>query len=598
MKTQKPDYINLTNLVGRLREGRFVIPDFQREFEWKPWDIRELVRSIFLDYYIGSLLLWKGKPENFSALACEVLYGHNSDQVNQEHIVLDGQQRLTALYYVFFAPDTPLPNRSSRFFFFIRVDKFMAEVYDEAFEYDWTRRGENLNDNSEAQFESHMFPLSVIGGSYWDLGNWVQNYQKHWADKKQKAENWGDNSAMNHADQCVQNAIRFGEHLKSITDEYHIAYIELDRDLAIDKVCDIFTQINSRGRRLDIFDLINALLKPKDLQLKLLWREAEPKLDFVKTERLNVYLLQVMSILLQAYCSPKYLYYLLPEQARQVRAADGSLKKTVLVRDVAEFKGHWDNAVAAIESAIKLLRHPHEFGAISQEYLPYVSIIPAFAALNATLCDISDLHKLSARRKLHLWYWASVFTHRYSGAVESTSARDYLDVKNWFKDDAAEPSLIDEFRSRVNTLDLRREIKRGSSVYNGIFNLLILKGARDWVTGSACQPDDLDDHHIVPRSWGNSEKDLGENIHSILNRTPLTTDTNRNFIRDRLPNEYIPELIAKNGEDIVRQTMDSHYVSKKAMEILLRNPFKPSDFVEFLNAREDTIRNAIKNLLN
>jgi len=36
----------LTVLVNRLREGRFVIPDFQREFEWKPWDISELMRSI------------------------------------------------------------------------------------------------------------------------------------------------------------------------------------------------------------------------------------------------------------------------------------------------------------------------------------------------------------------------------------------------------------------------------------------------------------------------------------------------------------------------------------------------------------------------
>jgi len=58
---QKPDHVSLTRLIGWLREGRFVIPDFQREFEWKPWDIRELVRSIFLDYYIGSLLLWRGK---------------------------------------------------------------------------------------------------------------------------------------------------------------------------------------------------------------------------------------------------------------------------------------------------------------------------------------------------------------------------------------------------------------------------------------------------------------------------------------------------------------------------------------------------------
>ncbi len=37
---QKPDHISLNTIVGRLREGRFVIPDFQREFEWKPWDMR------------------------------------------------------------------------------------------------------------------------------------------------------------------------------------------------------------------------------------------------------------------------------------------------------------------------------------------------------------------------------------------------------------------------------------------------------------------------------------------------------------------------------------------------------------------------------
>jgi hypothetical protein len=33
---QKPDHISLNTLINRLREGRFVIPDFQREFEWQP----------------------------------------------------------------------------------------------------------------------------------------------------------------------------------------------------------------------------------------------------------------------------------------------------------------------------------------------------------------------------------------------------------------------------------------------------------------------------------------------------------------------------------------------------------------------------------
>ena len=73
---QKPDHVSLNTIIKRLKEGRFVIPDFQREFEWKPWDINDLMCSIFRDYYIGSLLLWKGKAENFNALACEPVYGY------------------------------------------------------------------------------------------------------------------------------------------------------------------------------------------------------------------------------------------------------------------------------------------------------------------------------------------------------------------------------------------------------------------------------------------------------------------------------------------------------------------------------------------
>ena len=128
---------------------------------------------------------------------------------------------------------------------------------------------------------------------------------------------------------------------------------------------------------------MNALLKPKGLQLKHLWREAAPRLEFVESERLNVYILQVMSILRQAYCSPKYLYFLLPGQEKKVREADGSLRKEVLVPTVQDFEKRWREAVDALERAINLLRHPQEFGAISSQYLPYVSILPAFAALQA-----------------------------------------------------------------------------------------------------------------------------------------------------------------------------------------------------------------------
>jgi hypothetical protein len=593
---QKPDHISLNTIIGYLRDGRYVIPDFQREFEWKPWDIRDLVRSIFLDYYIGSLLLWKGKAENFAALSCEPIYGYTGSS-KPEYIVLDGQQRLTAIYYAFLAPNVPLPNRANRFFYFVHVDKFMADQHDEAFGYDAvSKRWAKLLADKNLQFESHLFPMSIIGATGWELPNWVQGYEAFWKAKQAASDAKGDATSAAEAKQHADNAAAFGEHLQGITGQYQISYNELDKDLDVDKVCDIFTQINSRGVRLDVFDLINALLKPKGLQLKLMWREAEAKLTGFDSEKLNIYILQVMSILRQAYCSPKYLYFMLPGQEKPVRDPDGTRRKEVLVADVADFEARWRKAVDALESAIKLLKHPQEYGVVSSGFLPYVSILPVFSALRATIKELPAPKQLDARRKLRHWYWSSVFTSRYSGSVESMSARDYLDVKAWFEDDEAEPAIIQEFARRFRELDLRRETKRGSSIYNGIFNLLVLQGARDWMTGDVPQHGDLDDHHIVPDSWG--KKNLTGGVYgSILNRTPLSTNTNRHVIGSRLPNEYLPEMIKESGEGVVRGILESHFISPAAFDILLRNPFGPSDFEDFITERQRTIQEAIENLL-
>ena len=307
---------------------------------------------------------------------------------------------------------------------------------------------------------------------------------------------------------------------------------------------------------------------------------------------MNVYVLQVMSIFRQAYCSPKYLYHLIPGSQRQVRGPDGVLQSEVLIADTTAFESLWHQAVDALERAINLLRHPQEFGAISYQYLPYASILPAFAALQAEAEQLPSDQRLDAQAKIRRWYWASVFTSRYSGAVESTSARDYTDLKAWFADDSAEPGLVAEFQRSVRDIDLKRETRRGTSVYNGLFNQLVLSSARDWISGNVPQHDDLDDHHIVPKSLG-GEYALNTSIDTILNRTPLTSITNREVIKDRLPNAYLPELIAKNSEAEILRVLDSHFISRRAYKILMRDPFTPGDFEEFVQERWDAFRNRL-----
>jgi hypothetical protein len=171
-----------------------------------------------------------------------------------------------------------------------------------------------------------------------------------------------------------------------------------------------------------------------------------------------------------------------------------------------------------------------------------------------------------------------------------------LDISKWIENNDLEPALLQEFKTRFKNLELRKETRRGTSVYNGIFNLLILQGARDWMTGNVPQHGDLDDHHIVPAAWGLKEL-KGNIVHTILNRTPLTANTNRNIIGDRLPNVYLPELIAQNSESAVQKILESHFISPAALDILLRDPFTPDDFEAFITERQRTLQEAIENLL-
>jgi len=73
------------------------------------------------------------------ALSCESIYGY-SGTGHPAYIVLDGQQRLTAMYYAFVAPKVKLPNRANRAIYYVKVNLFMNQEYDRVFSYDWASK--------------------------------------------------------------------------------------------------------------------------------------------------------------------------------------------------------------------------------------------------------------------------------------------------------------------------------------------------------------------------------------------------------------------------------------------------------------------------
>jgi len=566
---EKADRVHLGKLIDSLDKGHYVIPDFQRDFEWKPWDVRELIRSIFMDYYIGTLLLWKGSKENFKVLNCEPIYGFTAKQ-DPRQIVLDGQQRLTAMHYAFFAPEKPFPKRSNTVVYLINIIDLINENYEDFIRYEFvTKKIKALINDKEQLFATHTFPLSEIKKGTWGTSDWIKEYKEYW---EQQLENENEEEKKNEIKRYVDGAYQFKLIIKELLDEFNMSYIELDRDIDVAKVCDIFTQINSRGVRLDIFDLLNAILRPKEIYLKDMWRKAESRLSFLSSsDKVKNYILQVMSILEQSYCSSKYLYYLVPESKKTIRNPDGSKEEKILIKSTTEFNERWDQSVSALESAIKHIQNPRDYGAIKFSFIPYPSIIPAFASIKEYVRMENPPNMINVNQKIKKWYWASVYTNRYSSSVESTTAKDFMALKKWFVNDDLKPDMIDEFESDFKRLEFKEDNFKGSAIYNAIFNMFIINGAKDWNSYAFPEYGELDDHHIVPHS---EFKDIaGKSINSILNKSPLSAHTNRHIINKKMPNVYIQEMIDNNSKEDVLKVMATHLLSEKAVEILLRNPF-------------------------
>ena len=79
----------IREIVERAVNHAWSIPEFQRGFVWKATQVRDLAESLWLDYPIGSLLVWTTANGTEERIA--------RDAQRPELWVVDGQQRVTAL---------------------------------------------------------------------------------------------------------------------------------------------------------------------------------------------------------------------------------------------------------------------------------------------------------------------------------------------------------------------------------------------------------------------------------------------------------------------------------------------------------------------
>ncbi|EKF86935.1 DUF262 domain-containing protein [Methanobacterium formicicum] len=578
------------DLLKGVENGEYVIPNFQRKYEWNPGMVSDLLISIFQDYYTGLLLFWEF-PEQLAIGEWDPLWGADQPE-NPYFAILDGQQRLSSLYYALYAPNKKFPYRNTYYMFFLDLNEYIDDNYEDAIFYKFSKSYmaiEDVKNRKNDWINENIFPLRLLHDKDFmsnDFDDWAKGYAETFV--KMTPENLDD-------------FIKLYDNIRNINRIMDYSFIThtLGKDRDLSDICGIFAKINQKGMRLSTFDLMNAFLFPQGIRLRKLW-EKQGKNELKKVDRsMNEYILKLMSLYKQDYCSSKYVFYLIPQMKIKKRDEIG---KITLVEDSKEFKNLWDNAyhyaIKAVERIMNIGKN--DFGAIKYDFIQNKTMIPVMGAIMWKYeKDYSNIDRQLFDDLLSKWYWYATISGDYSGSSDSIMSEDYRDFKKWFI--IQDESVIRRL-NRVNNDDIQKldlaSINKGSSLYNTVLCLLALNKAPDFYTGRPLDSGTfkgikIHDHHIFPKNVKNLPKATSTYFEvtndSIVNRTLLLDETNEK-IKNKIPSTYL-KSVEMNDEEL-NELMQRHFISEKALEYL-----KDDNYDSFIVERERTIKNKLIDLL-
>jgi len=95
------EQLTIRNIISKVHDGSIRIPSFQRGFVWEPDKVAYFMDSLYKEYPVGALLIWRTKER----LRADRTLGQFSLPDPKEEYpidyVLDGQQRITSIFSVF-----------------------------------------------------------------------------------------------------------------------------------------------------------------------------------------------------------------------------------------------------------------------------------------------------------------------------------------------------------------------------------------------------------------------------------------------------------------------------------------------------------------
>jgi len=558
--TAKPE--PLADLLAGIDKHKIALPNFQRPWVWEPEMVRDLIVSVAYRYPAGSLLTMPVVTSNFALRPFEG--AGDSLSANPNHMILDGQQRLTSLYQALYNRNG-VGFKNKRYHFYLDVNVLMADpdgnidvgdpYFDKALFYVIEdKKGRRVRYDGlqpmyevtelEDELSNSALPLGCLFDANGYLAKWKQDYLVQLSEK--------DMDRYLALDKKWERLV--SPWLERIR-KYPFPVVELRPDMPLGAICHIFEKVNSTGVPLDVFDLCTAILWAQNFYLNEEWDKTRKEL-----EALNILPMQPLSgtYFLQGIS-------LLDSLDRKRKNPQGRIAVACRKQDLMEMsaetvKKWWNILVEGYKEASKFMM---DQGILSERILPYSTLI---IPLSAIFADIKyrkgEAYVGSAWSKVAQWYWCSVFSQRYSSHIDTSAGQDYEQVVEWIEGGDS-PGVIRTFSFRSDSLQEISSIR--NAIYKGVLCLLARNGAKDFggggrLTTALFYDTNQDHHHIFPVA---ALRQLGVNdprSNTIVNKTLIGASVNRS-IGGNLPSMYIKALKDRAGEGVVDEVLMSHEIN-------------------------------------
>lgn len=520
----------IEELVSKIERGEIRLPEMQRGYIWTATRVRDLLDSLYRDYPSGTILTWETGGE-VPTRDFAITQEPNSSEAFQ--LLLDGQQRLTSLSAILRGDPIYVKGhkRPIDILFNLNHPDELTLV---------TEVEENSNDDDNKNPDEADASKENIRQRINQMAFVVKTLQlsksPHWVSV---TEVFNTNSDREILQKCnIKNLDdplydKYSERLKRLRDikEYDYDVHVLERSKSYEEVTEIFVRVNSLGVKLRSSDLALAQITAK-------WSSS----------------LKIFESF-QAECKKAGFDYDLGTHIKNLVAftTGQSRFKTVTSLSKKQLEEGWEKSKQGFDFAMNFLRS--NIGIDSPVLLstPFLIITLGYYAYHNNFSLTTEQEK-----DLRYWFLVANAKGRYSrGSSESYLDQDLGAIKKG----EGIPTMIGYLRTQFGRLEVVSSDLENRSSSSAYFKTMFLifreAGAKDWFqnlgislhhSGSAHK---LQFHHIFPQAIL-KDSSFKEKINDIANLSFISGRTNRK-ISDKSPDEYLPPIVEKQGEEILTQ---------------------------------------------